>query len=83
MVDPGEAKRSPEPCRQCWSNTIWERVPESGDTPGTRPYALVWPGKVSGQHDGQNGVALDLTHIPHTQPHVSRGPGHTEHLGQG
>ena len=62
VVDPGEAKRSPEPWGQCWSNTILGRVPESGDTPGTRPHALVWPGKVSGQH--HDPLTSHTPHIP-------------------
>lgn len=70
VVDPGEAKRSPEPWGQCWSSTIWERVPESGDTPGTRPHALVWPGKVSGQHNGQDGGPQPHTHPTHPASHV-------------
>lgn len=45
-------KRSPEPGGQCLSNTMWGRGPESGNAPGTRPHALVWPGNVIGLHHG-------------------------------
>ena len=64
VMDPGEAKRSPEPGGQCLSNTVWGRGPESANAPGTRPHALVWPGKVIGPHHGQDVVALRLCTHP-------------------